>query len=325
VKAAFGSDRLSQLTGFAVAVVVVVSTASIARGSVGYLQVFVSLPAAPLAGGIVLLFTLVALLDVRESVGLAAAMTLIEIAGLLLVIAAGWPDTDEVAGRMHMLAPPGWIATAWLGVATGTFLALFAFIGFENMANMAEEARDPERSIPRAILISLGLSTVLYAAIASVAVLELPLDALTSSPVPLLLIVRNADWFSSDMFALIALVSIAGGVLIELVMLARLLYGMARRGWAPPFLAAISPQSGTPVRATLCGGAIVLVLTISFSLEHLVTVTSTVTLLVFALVNVALWRLQRKAPRTAGFRTPRALPPLTAAANVALAAASLVL
>jgi amino acid transporter len=224
-----------------------------------------------------------------------------------------------------MLAPPGWDANAWLGVAAGTFLALFAFIGFENMANMAEEARDPVRSIPRAILISLGLSTVLYAAVAIVALLELPLDALTSSPVPLLLIVRSAAWFSTDLFAVIALVSIAGGVLIELIMLARLLYGMGRRGWAPQFLAAISPRSGTPMRATLCGGAVVLVLTVSFSLEHLVTATSTVTLLVFALVNAALWRLQRQAPRTTGFRTPRVVPPIAAAANIALAAASLIM
>jgi amino acid transporter len=323
VKAAFGSDRLSQLTGLAVAVVVVVSTASIARGVVGYLQVFLPLPAAPLAGGIVLLFTLIALLDVRESVGLAAAMTLIEIAGLLLVIAAGWPDSAEAGGRFAALAPPGWDVNAWLGVAAGMFLALFAFIGFENMANMAEEARDPERSVPRAILISLGLSTLLYAAVASIAVLEIPLEALTSSPVPLLLIVRNAAWFSSDLFAAIAVISVAGGVLIELVMLARLLYGMAHRGWAPKYLAVIAPRFGTPVRATLCGGLIVLVLTVTLSLEHLVALTSTVTLLVFALVNVALWRLQRQAPRTAGFRIPRALPPLAAAANVALAAASL--
>jgi len=325
VKAAFGSDRLSQLTGLAVAAVVVVSTASIARGSVGYLQLFVPWPGALLAGGIVVLFTLVALLDVRESVGVAAGMTLIEIAGLLLVIATGWPEPVELAARIDMLSPPGWDAAAWLGIAVGTFLALFAFIGFENMANMAEEARDPGRSVPRAILISLGLSTVLYAAVASVAILELPLDALTSSPVPLLLIVRNAAWFSPDLFAIIALISIAGGVLIELVMLARLLYGMAHRGWAPKYLAAISQRSHTPARATLSAGAMVLVLTVSFSLEHLVTVTSTVTLLVFALVNIALWQLQRKAPRTAGFRTSRALPPLAAAANLMLAAASLLM
>ncbi len=323
VKSAFGSDRLSQVTGLAIAVVVVVSTASIARGSAGYLQTFLPLPDAPLAGAIVVLFTLVALLDVRKSVGLAAAMTLIEIFGLLLVIAAGWPDLAEAEARLGALAPPGWDRVAWLGIAGGTFLALFAFIGFENMANMAEEARDPERSLPRAILISLGISTLLYAAVTGAAVLEIPADALASSPVPLLLVVRSAAWFSADLFAAIALISVASGVLIELVMLARLLYGMAHRGWAPRCLAAIAPRFGTPVRATLCGGLVVLGFTVSLSLEHLVTLASTATLLIFALVNVALWRLHQRAPRTSGFRVPRFMPPLAAAANVLLAAASL--
>src|SRR5690606_17430566 len=83
VKEAFGSDRLSQLTGLAVAAVVVVSTASIARGSIGYVQVFLPLPGSAIAGGIVLLFTAVACLGVRESVGMAATMTVIEVGGLL--------------------------------------------------------------------------------------------------------------------------------------------------------------------------------------------------------------------------------------------------
>ena len=90
VKEAFRSDRLSQLTGLAVAAVVVVSSASIARGSIGYVQVFFPWPGPLIAGFVVLVFTAVACLQVRESVGLAAVMTIIEIGGLLMVLAAGW-------------------------------------------------------------------------------------------------------------------------------------------------------------------------------------------------------------------------------------------
>jgi amino acid transporter len=320
VKEAFGSDRLSQLTGLAVAAVVIVSTASIARGSVGYLQAFASWPDTAIAGGVVLLFTAVACLGVRDSVGLAAAMTIIEIGGLLLVVAAGWPALETLPGRIGELMPAA-APAAWAGVAVGAFLASFAFIGFENLANMAEEARDPERSLPRAILVSLGLSSLLYAGVTVVAVLALPLAELVTSPAPLLSVAARVAWFSPEVFAAIAVVAVANGVLIEIVMLGRLLYGMARRGWLPAALAAVSPRQRTPVRATVIGGAIVFALTVAVPFLSLVALTSTITLLVFALVDMALWRLQKRQPRKVGFRVPRFIPPVAAAAKVALAAA----
>jgi basic amino acid/polyamine antiporter, APA family len=320
VKEAFGSDRLSQLTGLAVAAVVVVSTASIARGSVGYIQVFLSWPDPAIAGGLVLLFTAVACLGVRESVGLAAAMTAVEIGGLLLVVAAGGPALRALPQRIGELLPaldPGALA----GVAVGAFLAFFAFIGFENLANMAEEARRPERSLPRAILISLCLSTLLYALVTAVTILAIPHEELAASSAPLLLVAEEAAWFSSDLFAAIALIAVANGVLIELVMLGRLLYGMTRRGWLPSWLGAVHPRLRTPIPATLCGGAAVFALTVAVPFLHLVAVTSTITLLVFALVNLALCCLQRRQPRDAGFRVPRIVPPLAAIANLALVVA----
>jgi APA family basic amino acid/polyamine antiporter len=317
IKEAFGSDKLSRFTGLAVAAVVIVSTASIARGSAGYFQAFAPVPDAIIAGGLVVLFTGVACLGVRESVGIAAAMTMIEIGGLLLVIAAGLPALSTAPDRIGELSPGGAFGT-WMGVATGGFLAFFAFIGFENLANMAEEARAAEHSLPRAILFSLVLSTLLYVVIAVVVILALPFEELTSSPAPLLAVAAQADWFSPEVFAGIALLAIANGVLLELIMLARLLYGMARRAWLPIGLAAVSRRLHTPVRATLLGGAITFFLTIALPFISLVSVTSTITLLVFAGVNLALWRLHRSQPRTSGFRVPRFIPPLAALANITL-------
>lgn len=320
IKEAFGSDRLSRLTGLAVAAVVIVSTASIARGSAGYVQAFAPLPDAVSAGGLVALFTAIACLGVRESVGLAAAMTVIEIGGLLLVIAAGLPALSLAPDRIAELLPGGAFGS-WTGVLAGGFLAFFAFIGFENLANMAEEARATERSLPRAILLSLGLSTLFYAVIAVVVILALPFEQLVNSPAPLLAVAAQAEWFSPQVFAGIALIAVANGVLLELIMLARLLYGMGRRGWLPGGLAAVDPRWRTPVRATLLGGAITLSLTVALPFISLVSVTSTITLLVFAGVNMALWQLHRTRPRSSGFRVPRFVPPVAALANVALAAA----
>ena len=324
VKEAFGSDRLSRLTGLAVAAVVIVSTASIARGSAGYLHAFTLLPDAVIAGGLVALFTAVACLGVRESVGIAAAMTVIEIGGLLLVIIAGLPALSAAPDRVSELLPGEGFGT-WTGVAAGGFLAFFAFIGFENLANMAEEARAAARSLPRAILFSLGLSTLLYVAITVVVILALPFEELTSVSAPLLAVAAQADWFSPKVFAGIALLAIANGVLLELIMLARLLYGMARRGWLPVGLAIVSPRLHTPIRATLLGGTITFVLTVALPFVSLVSVTSTITLLVFAGVNVALWQLHRSRPRRFGFRVPRFVPPVAAFANMALVAAQILI
>lgn len=320
IKEAFGSDRLSRLAGFAVAAVVVVSTASIARGSIGYVQVFVSVPGPLIAGGVVALFTLVACLGVRESVGVGAAMTLIEIGGLLLVIAAGTEGLLSLTERAGELTP--WPA-GWGPIGIGAFLAFFAFIGFENLANMAEEARAPERSLPRAILLSLGICTLLYTVIALVVVLTLRPETLAVSQTPLLDVTARAGWFSSEVFAGIAVVAVVNGVLLELIMLGRLLFGMARRGWLPAFLGTTSPERRTPASATLLGGGIVLGVTVAVPFASLVAATSTLTLLVFAGVNLALWRLQRSRPRSEGFRVPRLIPPLAAVSNLLLAAAPL--
>lgn len=320
VKEGFRSDRLAQFTGLAVAAVVIVSTASIASGSAGYMQVFASWPGALVAGVSVLLFAAVACLGVRQSIGFAAVMTVIEIGGLLVIVAAGWPDLGDVRQRIGEIMPAPELS-AWKGIAGGAFVAFFAFIGFENLANMAEEARAPERSLPRALLISLGFSTLLYAAVTIVTVLAAPLDELAASPAPLLLVARDASWFSPELFAAIALIAIGNGVLIELIMLARLLYGMARRGWLPQGLSVVDRRIRTPVRATLFGGAIIFVLTVAVPFASLVALTSTVTLLIFAAVNFALWRLHARMPRSVGFRVPRLVPPVAGVANIALAAA----
>ena len=155
----------------------------------------------------------------------------------------------------------------------------------------------------------------------AVTILALPHEELAASSAPLLLVAAEADWFSTDLFAAIALVAVANGVLIELVMLARLLYGMSRRGWLPSWLGAVHPRLRTPVPATLCGGGVVFVLTVAVPFLHLVAVTSTITLLIFAVVNLALWRLQRRQPHSVGFRVPRFIPPVAALANIALAVA----
>ncbi len=308
VKEAFGSDLLSRAVGLAVGAVVLVSTAALARGSAGYARLFVDLPAPAIAAALSIAATSAACIGVRQSVAIAGLMSLVEIGGLSLIVAAGWSDLPSPSAAWSA-APALFNSFDPAGVLAGAFIAFFAYIGFENMANMTEETHDFERTMPRAMLISLALSTVLYLLVVVVAVNAQPIEG---QHTPLLAIGAKASWYSPSLFAAIALIAVSNGVLIEILMLSRLLYGMARRGWLPTWLIAVNARTATPVTATLAAGAGVLALAVGLDVEFLASAASAITLLIFATVAAALWRLQRLQPRRAGFRAPLLVPPLAA-------------
>lgn len=306
VRHAFGNARLAQCVGLAVTAAVAVAAASIARGAVQYLVLLLPLPPWLLTTGLVAGFTWVATRGVRESVGLAAGMGLIEIAGLVAATVAGLLAAPE----FHF---GGWIPAdmpAWRGTVAGGFIAFFAFIGFETLASLAEEVKDPHRTLPRGILGAVAASVLLYIAVAAAAVLA---DSSVDNPLTGLFHGVNAT-----AFIVVSAIAVSNGVLVQIVMLARLFYGMANKGQLPPGLARIDPVTRTPMPATWLAGAVVLVAALLVPFEHLLIVAEAITLGIFALVDIALWHVQRTAPPTGGFRIPRWVPLIAAAVSVAL-------
>jgi amino acid transporter len=307
VRHGFGSDRLALVTGIAVALAVAIAAASIARGAAGYLMVLAPVGAPLLIVALVGGFTAVAAWGVRASVGLAAALGALEIAGLVVAIIAGWLAAPEY--HFANMVPSD--LAGWRGAIAGSFIAFFAFIGFETLANLAEEVTDPDRTLPRGIIGAVAASIVLYVAVAMAVVL-----ANGSGANPLLGLFDGAG---ATAFAGIGAIAVANGVLVELVMLARLFYGMARQGQLPGFLAEVHPRTRTPVAATLLAGAIVLGTALLVPFEQLLMFANALTLAVFGLVDVALWRIQR-APTNQGRASmiPRWVPPCGAVLSVAL-------
>jgi APA family basic amino acid/polyamine antiporter len=321
VKEAFGSDALSRLVGGLVVLVGVFLAASLARGAVGYIQRFADLPELPTALALVVGFTLIACLGVAHSVRFAALMTLIEIAGLVIVIAAGTPSLVRLPEVWPEMVPQ---AAAWAGIGAGAFLAFFAFLGFEDIVNMAEETHAAERTLPRAIIVTITLTTLIYGAVALVAVTAVPMERLAGSRAPLELIAQSASWVPDGTLSVIALIAVPNGILITLVMLARILYGMARRGWLPLGLGYVNSATRTPVRATLLIGVIVLVFTAGIEFIGLVTLTSAVNLFIFTVVNLALAKLHRAdSGGDLAIRVPRWCPPVAAVCSLGLLAVSL--
>lgn len=307
VKYGFGSDRLAQLTGLALTLAVAIAAASIASGAVHYLSLLVGLPSAVLTALLVVTLTLLAMLGVRESVGLSAAIGLVEILGIVVATWAGFltaPDFN-VEGML-----PASLA-GWQGVIAGAFIAFFAFIGFESLVNMAEEAKDPRRTIPYATVGAVVVSALLYTAVASALVL-----ADRGGESPLIGLFQGAH---ASLFAAVGSLAIANGVMVEIMMLARLFYGMARRHQLPSFLGQVNPRTRTPIVATALAGTIVLAASILIPFERLLGLANALTLGIFVIVDLALWRIQSSQPAGAGiFVVPRWVPPIAAISAVGL-------
>jgi amino acid transporter len=313
VERGFGLPALGALVGLAVVAAGVVSGAAVLRGGAGYLGAITELPAATAITALGAGLVAVAVAGALESLAFAAALTLVEVAGLVLVIAAG-----------AMAAPsPDWVAAqtpALAGLVGATVLAFFAFIGFEDIANMAEEALDARRGVAQAIVAALVITAVLYAVVALAAVRAVPLGALTASDRPLALVLETRGG-GATVLAAIAVAAALNGVLAQIIMAARVLFGLGRRHRAFAAFHRTHPGFGTPVRATLAVGAVMVSAALALPVTELAGAATALLLAVFVLVNLALVRLKRDGTRAA-FAVPAWVPVAGSLASAgALAAA----
>ncbi len=295
VEQAFHRRWLSGLIGWGVVATGLVSAATICRGFVGYLELFVHLPELLVITLLVLAMVVLAAWGIAESVGIAAAITLLELLGLLLVVVGAGDNFATLPIRWRELVP-GFEWQAWLSIAVGAFLAFYAFIGFEDMVNIAEEVKEPQRVMPRAIIIALLIATPLYVVVAVLAVLALPIDQLAESRAPLADILDQGSWVSAQWIAVISLIAALNGALVQIIMASRVVYGMARQGNAPGSMSHVNASTRTPVRATVLVGGLVWLMAILFPLVTLASITSLIILVVFAVVNLSLLSIKRGGP-----------------------------
>jgi len=274
---AFNRRFLSVAVGLLISLAGLVSAATMARGFVGYLHVFFAVPAWLVVVVLIAVLTLIALRGIAESARVAAALTVIEVGGLLWVIAVASPNLGNLGGLSLADTIP-LTGLAWHGVLGGAFMAFFAFIGFEDMVNIAEEVKDPRRTIPRGIVFAFIVSTVLYVLVAGVAIATIPPPVLAVSEAPLADVYRIATGRPAVIISLIGLVAVINGALIQIIMASRIFYGMSRNGWLPVYLGDVSARTHTPVRATLVAGALVLVLALILPLVSLAKITSAMVL-----------------------------------------------
>ena len=285
---AFGA-RIGFVTGWLDVSVNVIGAAAVALGFGGYLDDLLGFDRRLIALLVIGVCALVVYVGVRETVGLAVAFALAEAGGLLFVIVVGAPDLGSAA----LFESPNGLP----GVMAAAALVFFAYEGFEEIASLAEEAHDPTRTIPRAIILAVGLTSVLYVLVSMVATAVVPWEQLSQSGAPLALVVEVATSERlGDALAVVALFATFNTVLLLLATGARVVYGMANRQLLPPPLAHVSRRRGTPWAATVVVSLIAGAFVFSGDIGYVAQVTNFAVFGQFLAVNGAVIALRFSQP-----------------------------
>ncbi len=318
---AFGMPLLSFVVGLAVVCSGLTSIATQSQVFAVNLAALIGLPLLPvwaIAIGFLLIVTGLVLRGIRESMWVNVICTVIEATGLLLVIAVGIPFW----GSVDLLETPAGIGGDGILVLViqGAVLTFFAFIGFEDTLNVAEECRDPQRTIPLALVSAMFLGALIYVAVAITAVSVVPWQELADAPAPLAeVMARAAPAFPALVLTGITLFAVGNTALVNYVTSSRMVYGMASQGLLPKALSEVHPRTQTPHMATVVLLAVLLPLAFFGSIAELASATVLMLLVVFAIVNGALFFLQGRKDEARGkFEVPRWVPALGALVCIGL-------
>jgi basic amino acid/polyamine antiporter, APA family len=249
---------------------------------------------------------------IRESVWANMVCTIVEASGLILVIAVGsrfWGQADLLE---FAPAPSGAVSVLpILLVLQGAALTFFAFVGFEDSLNVAEEVKNPRVNLPLGMILAMTITAVLYIGVAITAVSVIPWQALGASKAPLAdVMAKAAPWFPAWAFIVVTIFAVANSALVNYVTASRLLYGMARDGRLPAPLSKVHKAHRTPHVAIGLLLAILVVLVLAGGITHLAEATVLLLLSVFVVVNAAFLTLNRRPDEPRGAFEPGRIVPL---------------
>jgi len=295
VKAGLSFEKLSIIAGLLVVVTGVVSSSALVNGFIGYLGEFIQMPRLLAILIVVVSIGCIAAWGIAESVTIAAIVTIIEVSGLLLVIIIGHESLMDATHRWHEMVPATNL-TDWGAIFAGVMLAFYAFIGFEDMVDVAEEVRDVRHILPLAILITLIITAVIYVLVMVTALMSMPPDQLAQTDAPLATLYEHHSGEKAVLLGLIGMFAIINGALIQVIMASRVLYGMGSRGQLPRFLSRVNARTRTPLLATLVITILVLIVSSIGRLAALAELTSVIMLTIFTMVNLSLMRIKLRHP-----------------------------
>ncbi len=295
VDRAFKIRALSFILGWIVVFSGLFSAATVALGFGGYLSVLLGLSewgvSVFFAAALIIVVSVVNYIGIRESTWMNVVFTLIEAGGLFLIIFIGVPFLGSVN---YFELPAG---GGLMNILSTVNLVFFAYLGFEAVANLAEEGVDATRSVPKAIIFSILITAVIYCLVAVSVVSILPYNVIAASPAPLKTVVLTVlGPVGGVLMSFIALFATANTVLIVLVTSSRLVYGMARDRALPAPLCRVSKRTGTPTLAVLFAMIMSLLMLLLGDISLVANATVYGILIVFLFVNLSVILLRRRVP-----------------------------
>lgn len=285
---AFGQTA-AFLVGWLILASGVLSAATVALGFGGYVSGLTGIPAVPAALLLIAGLAAIGVYGIRETALFAIVMTLVEAGGIVFVIVIGIP----YLGSVDYFAMPKGLS----GVFQASALVFFAYMGFEEMVKLAEETREPEKTIPRALILALAAAVVLYMLVTVSAVSVLGWEGLAATPAPFAAIAEAALGGSASLLiSLVALCATANTSLLLIVATSRLAWGMAGDRALPALLARVHPIFGTPWVAVAAAAAVAAAFTLTGEIAYVANATNFALFLTFALINATVIFLRRREP-----------------------------
>ncbi len=297
---AFGREWLGFLIGWIMVLAGVISGAAVALGFGGYLAYMLSTPIVPVAVAIIILFSVMNFIGIKEAAWFNIISTLVEASGLIIIIFLG---LGYMTGNgVNYFEIPGGTQS----LISAAALIFFAFIGFQDVANISEEVKNAAKIVPKALLISLVVSTVLYILVTISAVSILGWEALAVSKAPLteVAVAAAGDWIL-PVLSTIALFATGNTVLIILIVASRILYGMSSGGSLPRIFSRVHEGRGTPYVSIITVMLICSLFAVIGNLGFVANLTNLGIFIGYFFVNLSLIMVRVKQPRLRGkFRAP---------------------
>ncbi len=296
VRKAFG-EKVGLLVGLLIIYVVVITSSAVSLGFGSYYSLLFGVGSLTGAVGLLLVLGLVLFYGIKESAGLAILITLIEFSGLLIIIYVGIPFLGTV-DYFEM--------TSFAGVFEASALIFFAFLGFEDIVRLSQETKDPEKTTPKALILAIFTTVIIYVCVAVAAVSVLDYRTLGVSGAPLAEIA--AVVLGDEAFVLlswIALFSTVNTVLVVMLGGSRIVYGMAASGSLPDIFSRVHPSRGTPWVSILGIVGLSILFVFLRDIETVANISNFMIFIVFFMVNLSLIKLRYTEPeKRRPFRVP---------------------
>ncbi|MFH1106132.1 MAG: APC family permease [Candidatus Aenigmatarchaeota archaeon] len=282
------------MVGWLILISGVVGASTVALGFAGYFSELFKYPIICAALALIATVSVINFIGIKQSVWFADISTLIEIAGLLIIIAIGLP----YIGSINYFETP-----KISGIFEAAALIFFAFIGFEDVVKLSEETKNPRKTIPKALLLSIAITTIIYISVAVSVISAIDWKTLSASQAPLSLVAAKGGipvW----LFSIIALFATGNTVLLLLVASSRLAYGMAEARTLPMVLARVHPKTRTPWVAIFSLMIFSMLFVLKGDIKTVANLTNFTVFVTFFAINASVIILRYKMKQRRAFKVP---------------------